>query len=403
MGGPPTRRSPPWSGPRGPAGVLRRSRSARRARGSTTRARRPGRHLADACRGRAVRHLRRPRAWLLRRPRARERLPASAPRDGSGRGVFQRSGVRTGRGGNAASPIHRRAHHAGPRSMSGTKVTRGERARPDAPIEKEDVMGRTKEQSRGRLAALQDILAGGGKALVDQAQNLGAGVQQRLAEIARGIETQVTTLIAGLEERLSDRLDVLLDRLAVSLRRDVERVRERVRAVENRLADVPKEGVRELLAPLQAIASGAGERASAALARIEELSVRLQHTERRIAELTRESARDTLDASDLLQRLDRSEHRLTDLGREVGTKLGELGALRERLTRMEGRVVESSKEQIARSGEAAGFRDRLTRLEGRLSDLSKEQLARAVETAGLRERLFRVEQHGGTAAAPGRS
>src|SRR5919197_177962 len=307
MGGPPTRRSPPWSGPRGPAGVLRRSRSARRARGSTTRARRPGRHLADACRGRAVRHLRRPRAWLLRRPRARERLPASAPRDGSGRGVFQRSGVRTGRGGNAASPIHRRAHHAGPRSMSGTKVTRGERARPDAPIEKEDVMGRTKEQSRGRLAALQDILAGGGKGLVDQAQNLGAGVQQRLAEIARGIETQVTTLIAGLDE------------------------------------------------------------------------------------------------SDLLQRLDRSEHRLTDLGREVGTKLGELGALRERLTRMEGRVVESSKEQIARSGEAAGFRDRLTRLEGRLSDLSKEQLARAVETAGLRERLFRVEQHGGTAAAPGRS
>src|ERR687887_590617 len=156
----------------------------------------------------------------------------------------------------------------------------GERARPDAPIEKEDVMGRTKEQSRGRLAALQDILAGGGKALVDQAQNLGAGVQQRLAEIARGIETQVTTLIAGLEERLSDRLDVLLDRLAVSLRRDVERVRERVRAVENRLADVPKEGVRELLAPLQAIASGAAERASAAASRMEEVGPRMQHLER---------------------------------------------------------------------------------------------------------------------------
>src|SRR5439155_411520 len=79
---------------------------------------------------------------------------------------------------------------------------------------------------------------------------------------------QVTTLIGGLEERLSERLDVLLDRLAVSLRRDLDRVRERLRAVENRLADVPKEGVRELVAPLQAIASGAAERASAALARI---------------------------------------------------------------------------------------------------------------------------------------
>src|SRR5437016_1306889 len=196
--------------------------------------------------------------------------------------------------------------------------------------------------------------AGGGKALVDQAQSLGAGVQRRLAEVGRGVESQVTTLIVGLEERLSDRLDVLLDRLAVSLRRDLDRVRERVRALENRLADVPKEGMRELVAPLQAIASGAGERASAALARIEELSVRLPHTERRIAEVTRETTRETLDTSDLLQRMERGEQRLTDLGREVGTKLGELGALRERLTRIEGRVVDSSKDQISRSGEAAG-------------------------------------------------
>src|SRR3989454_12549290 len=277
-----------------------------------------------------------------------------------------------------------------------------ERARPGAPSEKEDVMGRVKEQSRGRLAALQDILTGGGKALVDQAQSLGAGVQRRLAEVGRGVESQVSTLITALEERLSERLDLLLDRLAVSLRRDLDRVRERLRAVENRLADVPKEGVRELVAPLQAIASGAAERASAALARIEELSLRLQHTERRIAELTRETTRETLDASDVLKRLERTEQRLTDLGREVGTKLGELGALRERLTRIEGRVVDGSKDQIARAGEATGFRDRVTRLEGRLSDLSKEQVARAVETAGLRERLFRVGQRsGGPAAARG--
>src|SRR5439155_1027617 len=138
-----------------------------------------------------------------------------------------------------------------------------------------------------------------GRARGPQAQSRGAGVQGRLAEVGRGVESQVTTIMGGLEERLSERLDVLLDRLAVSLRRDLDRVRERLRAVENRLADVPKEGVRELVAPLQAIASGAAERASAALARIEELSLRLQHTERRIAELTRETTRETLDASDV--------------------------------------------------------------------------------------------------------
>ena len=120
-------------------------------------------------------------------------------------------------------------------------------------------MGRVKEQSRGRLAGLQDILSDGGRVLVDQAQSLGAGVQRRLAEVGRGVESQVTTLVGALEEQLSDRLDLLLDRLAVTLRRDLDRVRERMRAVENRLADVPKEGIRELVAPLQAIASGASE------------------------------------------------------------------------------------------------------------------------------------------------
>ena len=260
-------------------------------------------------------------------------------------------------------------------------------------------MGRVKEQPRSGLAVLQDIVAGG-KALVDGAQTLGADVQRRIVDVGRGVEGQIVSLAAAVEERLSARLDVLLDGLAVTLRRDVERVRDRVRTIENRLADVPKDGVRELIGPLQAIASGAGERASAALARIEELGLRLQQFERRIAELSRDNARETIDADDFRQRLDRVEQRLTDVGREVGTKLGELGALKERFTRIEGRVVESSKDQIARAGETAAFRDRLTRLEGRLSDLSKEQLARAVETAGLRERLFRLEQRGGVPTTP---
>ena len=42
-------------------------------------------------------------------------------------------------------------------------------------------MGRTKEAPRGRLATLQDMLAGGGRVLADQAQSLTAGVQRGLA------------------------------------------------------------------------------------------------------------------------------------------------------------------------------------------------------------------------------
>jgi chromosome segregation ATPase len=226
-------------------------------------------------------------------------------------------------------------------------------------------------------------------------------VQQRLTDVSRGIEEQILALTATIEKNLIRRVDGLLAGLTATVRRDVERVRERTRAIENRLADLSKDGARELIAPLQAVANGASERAAAALARGEEFGLRLEQLERRIAELTRSNARGTLDGDEFRQRLDRIDQRLTDLGREVGTKLSELGALRERLTRMEGRVLESSKEQIGRAGETAGLRDRLARLEARLSDLSKEQLARAVETAGLRERLFRLERAGGPAAAAG--
>ena len=258
-------------------------------------------------------------------------------------------------------------------------------------------MGRGKEEPWGPLSALGDILASG-MALVDHAQNLGADVQRRLVEVGRGVEGQLSALIGAVEERLSERLDVLVSGVAVSLRGDIDRVRYRLQGVESRLIDVPKQGIRELIAPLEAVVGGAGERAAAALTRVEELGLRLQHVERRIAEVSRETTRDTLDAEDIKQRLDRDSQRLVDVGREVGTKLGELGALRERLTRIEARVLEYSKDQIARTGEQAGFRDRLARLETRLSDLSKEQLARSVETAGLRERVFRVEQRNGPAA-----
>src|SRR5262244_1572538 len=127
-------------------------------------------------------------------------------------------------------------------------------------------MGRLKEEPRGRLATLQDILADGGKRLVDQAQGLRVGLERRIVEVGRGVEGQVVALVGAAEERLTERLDALLNRLSVSLRKD---------------------GVRELVAPIQAVATGAGERASGALARAEELAARFQNVERRIAELTR--------------------------------------------------------------------------------------------------------------------
>lgn len=256
-------------------------------------------------------------------------------------------------------------------------------------------MARAKDEPRSALGALQDILAEGSQALLGQALSLGEGVQRRLVEAGRGVEEQFGQIVGVLEAQLGERFDGMIEGLAVTLRRDLDRVRERLTRLETRGIETPADALRTVVAPIQEQATAATERAAAALARCEELLGRVQSVERRAAEAPAEGITD----DDLRRRLDRFDQRLTDLGREVGTKLGELSALRERLTRLESRVVEHSKDQIARAGEAAGLRDRLTRLETRLSDLSKEQLARAVETAGLRERLFKMEQRSGVAAS----
>jgi len=266
-------------------------------------------------------------------------------------------------------------------------------------LEEGSNMGRQKEEPRGRLAALQDWIAGGGQLLFDQAQSLTEDMQRRLLDVGRGLEEQASGFVRAIEEPLTERVDVLVNRFAITIRRDVDRMRDRVRALEQRLGDVPREGIRELIGPVQSLASAAAERASAVQARLEELLGRIQIVERRASDLTRETVQAT-DNGGVAPRLDRLDQRLGDLGREVGTKLSEVTAVRERLTRVESRVVENSKDQIARAGEAAGLRDRLARLESRLSDLSKEQLARAVETAGLRERVLRLEQRTGGNAVP---
>lgn len=260
-------------------------------------------------------------------------------------------------------------------------------------------MPRVKDEPRGTLAALQDMLSGGSQALLDQAQTLRDEVQRRLGDVGRGLEEQVITVASAVEQRLSVQLDELVSGFAVSIRKDVDRLRERVRHLEGRLTDVPREGVRELVNPLQALANNAIQTASSVQGRIEELVGRLQAVEQR-AELQREPAEDGMAPDDVRERLDRIESRLAEFSREAGGKLGEVGALRERLTRIENRVLETSKEQIARAGEATGLRDRLARLEARLSDLSREQVARAVEAAGLRERVFRLEQRTVTLDGP---
>jgi chromosome segregation ATPase len=253
-------------------------------------------------------------------------------------------------------------------------------------------MPRVKEEPRGRLAALQDMLSGGSQMILDQAQTLRDEVQKRLGDVGRGLEEQLGTVASSVEARLSAQLDEVVSGLAISIRKDIDRLRERIKAIEVRLTDVPREGVRELVNPLQALANNAIQTAAAVQSRIEELVGRLQNVERRTGELQREPVQETQATDDLRQRLERIESRLSELSRDAGGKLGEVGALRERLTRMENRVLETSKEQISRAGEATGLRDRLARLEARLSDLSREQVARAVEAAGLRERVFRLEQ-----------
>jgi archaellum component FlaC len=253
-------------------------------------------------------------------------------------------------------------------------------------------MPRAKEEPRGRLAALQDMFSGGSQALLDQAQSLRDGLQKTLGDVASGLEEQMATVVDAVDVRLSTQLDELVSGLAVSIRKDVDRIRERVRALETRMSDVPREGVREFVNPLQTLANNAIQTATAVQTRIEELVGRLALVERRTAEVVTPDPQEAMAPDDVRARLDRIESRLADLSREAGGKLGEVGAVRERLTRIENRVLETSKEQIARAGEATGLRDRLARLEARLSDLSREQVARAVEAAGLRERVFRLEQ-----------
>lgn len=258
---------------------------------------------------------------------------------------------------------------------------------------------REEQEERSTLGSLQELIADGSQALIEGAQT----VQRLVLATGRGVEGQVSSLLGTLESTLSMQIESLLGRFSASIRSEVDRITEQMKALEERVGDVPsledslEDLVEDLLEPVRTLVNGADERARSSLARSSEMVDRLDRLEQRLSSIAMEPGGASEDAE---RRLGLVGAELDELRREMGAKLAELGTLRERLTRVESRVLETSKEQIARAGEATGMRDRVARLEARLTDLSREQVARAVESAGLRERVFRLEQRAGALATP---
>ena len=108
------------------------------------------------------------------------------------------------------------------------------------------------DPARGPLSALGDILAGGGQALIGQAQSLAGGVQRRIADV-------VPPVFSG----------------------ELERLGERVRDLETLLAG----GGREIVGPVRALALNAIDSAATVRARLDDVLERLESIERRLAEI----------------------------------------------------------------------------------------------------------------------
>ena len=120
------------------------------------------------------------------------------------------------------------------------------------------------ERSRGPLGALGDMLAGGGQAIIGQAQSLAGDVQRRIADV-------VPPVLSG----------------------EIDRLNARVQSLELLLAD----GGREVVGPVRALALGAVENAATVRARLDDVLERLEALERRVAELqARAAERSATDA-----------------------------------------------------------------------------------------------------------
>ena len=113
------------------------------------------------------------------------------------------------------------------------------------------------ERSRGPLGALGDMLAGGGQAIIGQAQSLAGDVQRRIADV-------VPPVLSG----------------------ELDRLNARIQALELLLAN----GGREVVGPVRALALGAIENAAEVRARLDDVLERLEALERRVTDLQAHAA-----------------------------------------------------------------------------------------------------------------
>jgi hypothetical protein len=113
------------------------------------------------------------------------------------------------------------------------------------------------ERSRGPLGALGDMLAGGGQAIIGQAQSLAGDVQRRIADV-------VPPVLSG----------------------ELDRLNARIQALELLLAN----GGREVVGPVRALALGAIENAAEVRARLDDVLERLEALERRVTDLQARAA-----------------------------------------------------------------------------------------------------------------
>ena len=189
-----------------------------------------------------------------------------------------------------------------------------------------------------------------------------------------------------------------MQRLTQSLRREVDRLRDRLRGVETKVADLAQHTGHDALEEFRGALAWARSSIEQLLATnrqtadtIEDVQLRIVQIERRIGEVARESAREVIDADEVQHKLSRLEHWVSDVARDVGSKQGELTAFRERLTRLETRFVNSTKEEAARAATGATLKERQARIEARVGDLTKELLARSIDLSNFKERVAHLE------------
>jgi uncharacterized phage infection (PIP) family protein YhgE len=234
--------------------------------------------------------------------------------------------------------------------------------------------------------------------LIDQATQLTDDLQHWVQSTGRDAEQGIERVLVGLEAQLSRRTDGLIQRLTQTLRREQDRVRERLRAMETRVTDLAEQNSGEILDDLRAGVNWTRSSIEQLMAKarrsgdaIEEIQHRLEQTERRLGEIAKESAREVIDGDEFRHKLNRLEQWVSDIARDVGSKHGEQSALRERLVRLETRFVNATKEEAARAASGATVKERQARVEARVGDLTKELLARSIDLSNFKERLAHVE------------